>query len=219
MGNFAYIDESGTLIEHEIMTVSLVLLAGRRAPDRIADHILKQLFPHLAKDAKTLGKKKMHFADMTSEVQNQVASQLAKENIVGVINSHWHTASEETHHTLFSRYTTMVQILLLKALELTEGDLTVVIAEQGSPETYKTAFFADLSKVVTLYRQRTGIYRKVAFELKSAQTHRGLQIADFYAGTVRKMWLESRTGVEPHLCAPYKHVEHQLQLEDYFEFE
>jgi len=217
--NFAYVDESGTLIEHEIMTVSLVLLEGRRAPERISERILELLYPHLADDPRALGKKKMHFADMTGDVQNIVAGQLAQENIVGVINSHWHTNEEEKHYTLFSRYTRMVQILLYKALERTEGDLTVVIAEQGSPDTYRAALFADLDKTVELYKQRTGKYRKVTYELKSAQTHRGLQLADFYAGTVRKMWLESKSGVETHLCSPYKHVQHQIQLEDYFEFE
>lgn len=161
----------------------------------------------------------MHFADMSGTVQNQVASQLAHENITGVINSHWHTGEEETHEILFSRYTRMVQLLLYRALELTTGDLTVVIAEQGSPETYKTSLFDDLDKTVELFRRRTGHFRKVTFELKSAQSQRGLQIADFYAGTVRKMWLESMTGVETHLCAPYRHMQHQIKLEDYFELE
>jgi hypothetical protein len=219
MANFAYIDESGTLVEHEIMTVSLVLLGGRRTPDRISERILKVLYPHLAEDAKALGKKKMHFADMSGKVQNQVASQLAQEKISGVINSHWHTDEEETHPTLFPRYTRMVQLLLYRALEMTTGDLTVIIAEQGSPETYKTALFADLEKTVELFRRRTGVFRKVTFELRSAQSLRGLQIADFYAGAVRKMWLESMTGVETHLCVPYRHVQHQIKLEDYFELE
>jgi hypothetical protein len=217
--NFAYVDESGTLIEHEIMTVSLVLLDGRRAAEHISERILEQLYPHLADNPKALGKKKMHFADMTGDVQNVVATQLAQENIAGVINSHWHTGKEESHQTLFSRYTRMVQILLYKALGVTKGDLKVVIAEQGSPATYRVAFFADLDKTVELYRQRTGTYRKVTYELKSAQTHRGLQLADFYAGTVRKMWLESKSGVETRLCTPYRHVEHQISLEDYCEFE
>lgn len=219
MASYAYIDESGTLVEHEIMTVSLVLLAGRRTPDRISERILKLLYPHLASNPKALGKKKLHFADMSGTVQNQVASQLAEEKITGVINSHWHTCEEETHQVLFARYTRMAQLLLYRALEMTTDDLTVIIAEQGSPETYKTALFADLEKTVELFRRRTGTFRKVNFELKSAQSLRGLQIADFYAGAVRKMWLESMTGVETHLCAPYRHVQHQIKLEEYFELE
>ncbi len=219
MGSYAYIDESGTLIEHEIMTVSLVLVGGRRTPDRISERILKLLYPHLANDLKALGKKKLHFADMSGTVQNQVAAQLAQEKISGVINSHWHTRQEEPHQVLFSRYTRMTQLLIYRALEMTIGDLTVVIAEQGSPETYKAGLFADLEKTVDLYYRRTGIFRKVTFELKSAQSHRGLQIADFYAGAVRKMWLESITGVETQLCAPYRLVQHQIKLEDYFELD
>ena len=216
MSQFAYIDESGTLVEQQIMTVSLVLLSGRRTPDRIAERILKLLYPHLASNPKALGKKKLHFCDMSSTVQNQVAAQLAQEKITGVINSHWHTGLEETHQILFSRYTRMTQLLLYRALEMTSGDLIVVIAEQGSPETYKTALFEDLQKTVDLFRRRTGTFRKVTFELNSAQSLRGLQIADFYAGAVRKMWLESNTGVETHLCAPYRLVQHQIKLEDYF---
>lgn len=219
MSNYAYIDESGTLVEHEIMTVSLVLVAGRRTPDRISERILKLLYPHLADDPKTLGKKKMHFADMSGRVQDQVAGQLAQEKIFGVINAHWHSEKEETHQVLFSRYTRMVQLLLYRALEMTSGDLTVIIAEQGSPESYRTALFADLAKTVDLFRRRTGTFRKVSFELKSAQSQRGLQIADFYAGAVRKMWLETMTGVESHLCKPYRHIQHQIKLEDFFELE
>ena len=219
MPQYAYIDESGTLVEHVIMTVGLVLMSGRRTPDRISERILKTLYPHLAGNPKALGKKKMHFADMSGTVQNRVAAQLAQEKITGVINSHWHTGEEETHQILFFRYTRMVQLLLYRALEVTTGDLTVVIAEQGSPETYKAGLLADLDKIVELFRRRTGTFRKVTYELKSAQSQRGLQIADFYAGTVRKMWLESMTGVESHLCAPYKHVQHQIKLEEYFELE
>lgn len=66
---YAYVDESGTLIEHQVMTVSLVLLHGRKAADRINVNILKELYPQLAHDLKALGKKKLHFADMSEPVQ------------------------------------------------------------------------------------------------------------------------------------------------------
>ena len=216
---YGYIDESGTLVEQQVMTVSLVLLDGRRTADRITERILKELFPHLAGSVKDLNKKKLHFTDMQEPTQNLVASHLAKEKISGVINSHWHSNASETHQELFSRYTKMVQLLLYKGLEMTSGDLQIVIAEQGSPDTYKGKLFGDLGKTVELYRRRTGAYRSVGFELKSAQTVRGLQIADFYAGTVRKMWLEGLQGLESKASAPYRHVEHQIRLENYIDLE
>ncbi len=64
MATYGYVDESGTLVEQKVMTISLVLLDGHRTAHHITDRILKELFPHLAKDPKVLGKKKLHFADM-----------------------------------------------------------------------------------------------------------------------------------------------------------
>jgi hypothetical protein len=215
---YGYIDESGTLVEQQVMTVGLVLLDGRRSADRIAERILKELYPHLTELPKELGKKKLHFADMQEATQIKVARHLAQEKLCGVINSHWHSSESETHQILFSRYTMMIQLLLYKGLELTSGDLQLVIAEQGSPEIYKGKLFADLDKTVELYRRRTGVYRKVGFELNSAQIVRGLQLADFYAGTVRKMWLEGLQGREAKASAPYRQIEHQITLADYIDF-
>jgi hypothetical protein len=219
MSTHAFIDESGTLVEHKIMTVSLVLLEGRRSAERICQRILKELYPHLAHDPKALNRKQMHFADMPDSTQNQVARHLAAAKISAVINSHWHSGEDETHQILFTRYTKMVQLLIYRALEATTGDLTVIIAEQGSPESYRTIFFSDLQKTVDLYRRRSGQFRAVDFDLKSTKTVRGLQLADFYAGTVRKMWLESSNGAETHVCTPYRHVQNQITLENYIDLE
>jgi hypothetical protein len=195
------------------------LLDGRRSADRISERILKALYPHLASDLKALNRKKLHFADMPDSVQNLVARQLADEKISGVLNSHWHNSDVESHQVLFARYTKMLQLLVYRALEMTDGPLTVIIAEQGSPETYKSQLFADLQKTVETFRKRKNTFRTATFELRSAQSLRGLQLADFYAGTVRKMWLESATGIESRVCSPYRYIEHQIRLEDYIDLD
>jgi hypothetical protein len=214
---YGYIDESGTLIEHQVMTVSLVLIDGRKTADKIGERILGELHPHLASNKRELNKKNLHFADMQEGAQVTVANHLAQEKICGVVSSHFHIAESERHEDLFSRYTRMLQLVLYKGLELTSGPFELVIAEQGSPETYKTRLFGDLDDTVFLFRSRSGQYRDVNYHLKSARTMRGLQLADFYAGTVRKMWIEGLNGQEARMSAPYSQLTHQLTLEDYCE--
>lgn len=216
---YAYIDESGTLSEHQVMTVSLVLLEGRRTADRAHHKILKELYPHLAHDQKALAAKKLHFTDMPTHIQNQVANQLAGERISAVINSHWHNMSEEAHSMSFGRYTKMVQLLLYRALEMTNGEMNVVIAQQGGWETYEKPFLSEVHKATELFSKRNQTFRSVAYKLKPAHTVCGLQLADFYAGTVRKMFLNSLTGLETHLSTPYDRVKHQISLEDFIDIE
>jgi hypothetical protein len=219
MVHYAYIDESGTLIEHQVMTVSLVLFGGRRVAERAHHKILKELYPHLADKPKVLGSKKLHFADMPDATQTQVARHLAHESITAVINSHWHSNEEEPHGTIFGRYTKMVQLLLYRALEITAGEMRVVIAQQGGWETYEDAFLAEIRKSAELFSKRRQIFRAVEFQLKPARTVCGLQLADFYAGTVRKMLLDSLDALEPDLSRPYDQVRHQISLEDFIDIE
>jgi Protein of unknown function (DUF3800) len=219
MPHYAYIDESGTLSEHQVMTVSLVLFDGRRTADRAHHKILKELYPHLANDLKALATKKLHFTDMPTHIQNQVATHLASERISAVINSHWHTMDEETHGTSFGRYTKMVQLLLYKALEMTTGEMNVIIAQQGGWETYEKSFLSEVDKATELFSKRNKQFRSVNYELKPAHSVCGLQLADFYAGTVRKMYLDSLAGLEVHLSSPYDLVQHQISLEDFIDLE
>lgn len=220
MPYYAYIDESGTLAEHQVMTVSLVLFDGRRTADRAHLKILKDLHPHLAHDLRALGHKKLHFTDMPDHVQNQVASHLAQESIAAVINSHWHNLEEEPHSAVFGRYTRMVQLLLYRALELTNGEMKVIIAQQGGWETYEDSFLAEVRKAAELFSVRNKhVFRAVDYQLKPAHTVCGLQLADFYAGAVRKMLLESLTGRASHLSSPYDRVQHQIRLEDFIDLE
>jgi hypothetical protein len=219
MPHYAYIDESGTLSEHQVMTVSLVLFEGRRTADRAHHKILKELYPALANNSKALAAKKLHFTDMPSHIQNKVATHLASEQISAVINSHWHNTNEEGHGTSFARYTKMVQLLLYKALEMTTGEMNVIIAQQGGWETYEKSFLSEVNKATELFSRRNKQFRSVSYELKPAHSVCGLQLADFYAGTVRKMFLDSLAGLEIHLSSPYDLVQHQISLEDFIDLE
>jgi hypothetical protein len=220
MVHYAYIDESGTQPEHQVMTVSLVLVNGRRAAERVHLRVLKELHPHLVHEAKALSKKKLHFSDMPDDIQIVVARHLAQEQILSVINFYWHNGEDEPHEVIFGRYTRMVQLLLYRALELTTGELRVVIAQQGGWETYETPFLAEIEKSAKLFSKRNKqVFRQIDYELKPAQSVCGLQLADFYAGTVRKMFIDSLTGLEGHLSSPYSQVQHQISLEDFIDLE
>lgn len=216
MSYWGFVDESGTLAEQKVMTVSLVLVDGSRTADRINERILKDLHPHLAKDLKVLMKKNLHFVDMSESEQSRAAKILAKEKIAAVINSHWHSGEDEPYEVIFGRYTRMVQNILYKGLEFTSGDLNLVIAQQGGWETYEHNFLEEVGKAVLLFRQRQKAYRKVDMQLKPAHQIRGLQLADFYAGSGRKMLLERLDGSEG-ASSPYDQVEHQVRWQDYLD--
>jgi hypothetical protein len=167
-----------------------------------------------------MGSKKLHFADMPDHIRNQVANHLAQEKITAVVSSHWHNSEDTPHGTIFGRYTKMVQLLLYRALELTTGDVRVTIAQQGGWETYEEPFLAQVCKSAELLSKRNKhVFRVVDYQLKPAQSVCGLQLSDFYAGTVRKMFLDSLTDVVSHLSSPYSQVQHQISLEDFTDLE
>lgn len=201
------------------MTVSLVLFDGRRAAERVHYKVLKELYSHLANNPKALGSKKLHFADMPDDVQTQVARQLAGERIVAVINSHWHSSEGEPHEIVFGRHTKMVQLLMYRALELTDGGIEVIIAQRGGWEIYKDSFLAEVRKGAEAFSKRKHVFRTVGYELKPAHTVCGLQLADFYAGAVRKMFLDSLDGLDFELSSPYDQVKHQISLEEFIDIE
>ncbi len=68
-------------------------------------------------------------------------------------------------------------------------------------------------------RRKRNAFRQVGYQLKPAHLVCGLQLADFYAGTVRKMFIDGLHGVESHLSSPYDHVRHQISLEDFIDIE
>lgn len=216
--HYAYIDEAGTQPEHRVMTVSLVLFNGRRAAERIHARILKALHPRLAHNQKALSKKTLHFFDMPGTVQTSVAKYLAQEQIAALIYCHWHNSDDEPHEVIFNRYTQMVRLLVYRALEITTGKMTVVIAQQGGWETYERHFFAEVDKAAKLFSDRNkNVFRTVDYQLKPAQSVCGLQLADFYAGTVRKMYLDTHSGLKADLSSPYDQVQHQITLENFID--
>jgi hypothetical protein len=182
--------------------------------------VLKMLYPNQVHNLKALSKKNLHFADMPNNIQNQVASHLAQERIAAVINSHWHNDKNEPYKVIFGRYTKMVQLLLYRALELTTGNMKLIIAQQGGWETYGKEFLAEVGKATDLFSKRNKkVFRNVGYQLKSAQSVCGLQLADFYAGAVRKMFLDMLNGMDAHLSNPYKQVRHQIRLEEFIDLE
>jgi hypothetical protein len=76
------------------------------------------------------------------------------------------------------------------------------------------------SKVAELYSKRNKhVFRAISYELKPAQSVGGLQLADFYAGCVRKMFMDSLDGLEAHSSNPYNQLRHQIRLEDFIDTE
>lgn len=78
----------------------------------------------------------------------------------------------------------------------------------------------DVHKAAELFSKRNkNAFRAVDYQLRPAHTVCGLQIADFYAGAVRKMFLDSVNGLESNLSSPYDRLQHQISLEDYIDLE
>ncbi len=220
MTKYAYIDESGTQAEHKIMTVSMVICDGRRVAGRVHARILGGMYRHKGLNLKALSKKQLHFADMSEQHRNSVARQLSRESINAVITSYWHQSDRDAHDVIFAHYTRMTQILIYRVLELTTGKLVIIVAQQGGWENYQQSFITKIKQAAELYSKRNqNVFRKVEYYVKPANTVPGLQLADFYAGAVRKMFLDCLNGLESHLSDPYRQIQHQIALENYIDLE
>lgn len=189
MVNHAYIDESGTMDHQGVMSVAMIILEGAHSAQKLHDQVMTALHPKYIELVKQMKKDRkpsnylphLHFADMSDQQKRIVSSRLAQAKATVFTAHHWHEG-DKTHQERFEIYTELVKMCTRKAFE-SHRELVIGIAKQGGWQKYESDFCSVLRMVPDEF-SREGIYRKANFELLSA-VRPGVQLADFYAGTVR----------------------------------
>lgn len=218
MPHFAYIEESGTKAEHEVMSVSLVVLTSQYAHIKLQKKLLKGIYPNYdqrVKTAKGAGKKRpdIHFTDLKSDLRLAAAKILAVENDISVITCvHYHNGYKN-HTERQELYITMVKSVVTSAIER-YADLELFIAFISAfkgESSYQTSLRQDLEKIRNELNERHG-FRKLKIEFPTAKMA-GVQIADFYAGALREELLNQRESADK--SGAFKHIEHHYVQQNY----
>lgn len=210
MPHYGFIDESGTLQEHEVLTVALVVLDGARVADKLHLKVSKSVFTPpktrgLAEKEKWFAAQKLHFADMDERQKLAMGAELAKANIAAVITNYWHTDESTSHEHRFAMYRSLVKATINKAFESFD-DLMISVSKQGGWESYGPSFLQELRLLPDEFTKR-GDYRKGYFFLSSAAKP-GQQIADYFASSSRNFLLAKS---DASLSSPYECVQHQVR--------
>jgi len=207
MTKHCFIDESGTMDHQGLMSVALITLEGVNSAQRLHDQIMTALAPgylarvkQLKKERKSTHLPQLHYADMSSEQKRTVGARLGQAKITVYSAHHFH-ADEKTYDERFAIYTELVKICVQKALS-EHTELVISIAKQGGWQKYENDFCAVLRNIAEEFC-RAGDYRRATFQLLSA-VKPGIQLADFYVGTVRDF-----VANEPALM-PYDLVQEQI---------
>ncbi len=206
MPKYAYIDESGINYHEIVMTVSIFILEGSRSARSVQMIALKSLFGRqLLNQIDKLSKKhRLHFSDMSNQDKLTVGGYFRQANIACYASCYWHKGGVKNHETRFAIYKALVKLCLCRALE-DHKDLIVAVAKQGGWQSYKHSFLGELKEIPEFVR-KDDTFCKAKFELASA-ANPGVQIADFYAGTIRH-FLKSGQIIK---CAPaYDLIKHQI---------
>ncbi len=211
MSHHGYIDESGTLSHHEVMTVALVILNGARAAKKLHIRLAKSTIPNpprtrgLGELEKWYASQQLHFADMETTRKLKLGKALSIENVEVFIASYKHQSANSSHEARFIMYKNLVKSTVSNAFRSYE-DLTICIAKQGGWEDYGKSMLEELRLLPEAFTKQ-GDYRKGDFYLASA-SNPGLQIADFYASSSRNAMLICHDTND--LCAPYELIKHQI---------
>jgi len=213
MPHYAYIDESGTLFDQQVMTISLLVLPSPHAHTKIHKQVLKGIHENYdakVKSAKGAGSKRpgIHYREMENDHRLAAAEILAAEANVSVITCiHYHEGCPTTYDEFFARYQAMVKMVIADAIEMYE-DLELFIAVISGPKgDYQTPLLAEIEEIRQELHQRLGFRKlKVSFA-KAAMA--GVQLADFYAGARREYLLpagDNKSGA-------YELIEHHYSKE------
>lgn len=210
---YAYIDESGTREYQQVMTVSLVVLEGRRTAEKLHEKVMCTLFEDYLEKRRLFKKKaihrlpNLHYAEMSRTDRERVGAKLAASSISAYVSYYWHDGKATEHEQRFEIYTSLVKETILLATK-DHNELSVTVAQQGGWQGYERQFEQQLKALE--YDDSNGkMYRRLAVELHPAR-HPGIQLSDFYAGVSRDFILNPDN--EPHLAA-FRAVEAQISLE------
>ncbi len=189
MNHFAYIDESGTRDDQLVMTVGLVVLQGQFASNKLRNRISAELTSAPRNENKAGRALQLHYCDMGAEDRTKVAKLLEVEKIHCYASYHYHEG-EKKHEERFQIYTEMLKSCIRRCLVDYES-LEIVLAAQGGANSYRADLLRDLEDIEDEMRQKR-LYRKVRYDMKT-NANSGIQIADFYAGTVRDYFIGQLT--------------------------
>ncbi len=192
MPHFVYIDESGTMDHQGVMSVAAVVFEGAHSAQNLHDQVMKALDPQYYQLVKRLKKERkpanemphLHFTELNDDQKRTVASRLAKAKLSIFTASYFHEPTPKNHDARFAIYTEVVKMTIRDTLE-DHKELVIAIGKQGGWQKYERDFRAQLRPLVEELT-RSGNYRKADFILLPA-TKPGIQIADFYVGTIRDL--------------------------------
>jgi hypothetical protein len=210
MPRYGFIDESGTLDNHKVLTVALVIFEGARTAEKLHLKIVKSVFPvpkarGLAEKEKWFAAQKLHFVDMNDDRKLKLGKELGKANISAFIASYWHSDENCSHEHRFGMYKELVKATINKALEDFD-ELAISIAKQGGWEKYGKQLIQELRPLPEAF---TSAKRQVKSDFFLASAAKpGLQIADFYASSCRNFLLADG---DENLAAPYQLVNHRVR--------
>ncbi|MBX9770413.1 MAG: DUF3800 domain-containing protein [Candidatus Obscuribacterales bacterium] len=203
----AYIDESGTRHDQEVMTVSMIVVEGAFTAQAIHKVVLEEINPKWGKRTNSRQRlvAKLHYVDMTKDHKMMMGSILAQRGIDCFASCYYHEGDEKPHEERFGAYLQCVKNCLWQAFDIYD-DLTVTIEKQGGWADYKGPMISALGEIPEEYTKR-GRFTKSKFELQSSSKH-GLQLADFYAGAIRDHLLSHK---DKSLSVSYDHISHQIR--------
>jgi len=204
MPHYAYIDESGTMDDQEVMIVAMVVLEGRNSAATILSSALQAVFPRLQqKKEKTQRTPDLHYARLSNHHKVAAGVVLGQSKISCYASSYWHDGNRKNHQARFSIYTELVKTCIKSAFEHYD-ELEILIAKQGGASEYKKSFLAELRVVPEEYSKKYS-FKKAKFELSNVRS--GIQIADFYAGATRDFLLSYK---DVNLTKAYELVQNQI---------
>ncbi len=213
MTKYAYVDESGTREYQKVMTVSLVVVEGRRSAEKLHERIMCMLFDDYLERRRLFKKKAihklpyLHYAEMSRSDRERIAKKLGAAIVSTYVTYYWHDGSATAHEQRFEIYTNLVKEAILLATNH-HNELSVTVAQQGGWQGYERQFEAEL-KALEYDDSKGQVYRKLSVALEPAR-HPGIQLSDFYAGVCRDFILNPDN--EP-LLVPYRLIEGQVMLE------
>lgn len=205
-----YIDESGTMARDEVLAIGLVLCSGKKKAERVHFKVSQKLFPYLVNKPKLLSARDLHFCRMSEAFIEQTAIILKDEPIQAFVTYRYHDEEPDSFGRLMQHYKTMVKQVIYQALEHTSEDLEIVLGDMGQKRKFEKDLCAEIESVAELFSARhNGVFRKVSCSIASARV-KGIQLADFYTGSTRRMILQLGREREAGTSAPFNHLDKQI---------
>jgi len=212
MTHYAFIDESGTKFDQQVMTVSLVVLPSMYAHTKIQKKVLKGIYENYEEKAREarasrLRQPEIHFTEMENDFRLKAARVLAQETSISVITSiHYHDGCPKTSEEFYDRYQTMVRLVVADAVERYE-DLELFIAFISAFKgDYQARLRAEIEDIRKELDGRHG-FRKLDISFPKAVMP-GIQLADFYAGARREHLLSipQRDKSDAYDCIEHHYI-------------